>query len=110
MSGMLGSFSDAPGGGKEELQEVMLSIGAEYSYQNQFFARAGYFYESKYKGDRRFLTVGLGVKYNVFGLNILSNTLRFSLLFDIDDLSKLILPDGDKKKKDDKKDDRKEKK
>ncbi len=124
MSGMLGSFSDAPGGGKEELQEVMLSIGAEYSYQNQFFARAGYFYESKYKGDRRFLTVGLGVKYNVFGLNIaylvpsgsginrnpLSNTLRFSLLFDIDDLSKLILPDNDKKKKDDKKDDRKEKK
>nr|MBP6316445.1 type IX secretion system outer membrane channel protein PorV [Chitinophagaceae bacterium] len=124
MSGMLGSFSDAPGGGKEELQEVMLSIGAEYSYQNQFFARAGYFYESKYKGDRRFLTVGLGVKYNVFGLNIaylvpsgsginrnpLSNTLRFSLLFDIDDLSKLILPDGDKKKKEDKKDDRKEKK
>lgn len=128
MSGMLGSFSDAPGGGKEELQEVMLSIGAEYSYQNQFFARAGYFYESKYKGDRRFLTVGVGVKYNVFGLNIaylvpsgsginrnpLSNTLRFSLLFDIDDLSKLILPDNDKKKKDnnkdDKKDDRKEKK
>jgi hypothetical protein len=128
MSGMLGSFSDAPGGGKEELQEVMLSIGAEYSYQNQFFARAGYFYESKYKGDRRFLTVGVGVKYNVFGLNIaylvpsgsginrnpLSNTLRFSLLFDIDDLSKLILPDGDNKKKekknDDKKDERKEKK
>lgn len=124
MSGMLGSFGDAPGGGKEELQEVMLSIGAEYSYQNQFFARAGYFYESKYKGDRRFLTVGVGVKYNVFGLNIaylvpsgsgisrnpLSNTLRFSLLFDIDDLGKLILPDKDKKKNDDKKDDRKEKK
>lgn len=111
MSGMLGSFSDAPGGGKEELQEVMLGIGAEYAYQNQFFARAGYFYESKYKGDRRFLTVGLGVKYNVFGLNVaylvpsgsgvsrnpLSNTLRFSLLFDIEDLGKLILPDGDKK-------------
>lgn len=124
MSGMLGSFGDAPGGGKEELQEVMLSIGAEYSYQNQFFARAGYFYESKYKGDRRFLTVGVGVKYNVFGLNIaylvpsgsginrnpLSNTLRFSLLFDVDDLSKLILPDDDKKKKADKKDDRTEKK
>lgn len=124
MSGMLGSFSDAPGGGKEELQECMLSIGAEYSYQNQFFARAGYFYESKYKGDRRFLTVGVGVKYNVFGLNIaylvpsgsginrnpLSNTLRFSLLFDVDDLSKLILPNDDKKKKDDKKDERSEKK
>lgn len=126
MSGMLGSFGDAPGGGKEELQEVMLSIGAEYSYQNQFFARAGYFYESKYKGDRRFLTVGVGVKYNVFGLNIaylvpsgsginrnpLSNTLRFSLLFDIDDLNKLLLPNDDKKKKKDdkKKDEREEKK
>ena len=104
----------------------MLSIGAEYSYQNQFFARAGYFYESKYKGDRRFLTVGVGVKYNVFGLNIaylvpsgsginrnpLSNTLRFSLLFDIDDLNKLLLPNDDKKKKkkDEKKDEREEKK
>lgn len=135
MSGMLGSFGDAPGGMKEELQEVMLSIGAEYSYQNQFFARAGYFYESKYKGDRRYLTVGVGVKYSVFGLNIaylvpsgsginrnpLSNTLRFSLLFDVDDLGKLLVPDDAKKKakddrskkddrKDDKKDDRKEKK
>jgi hypothetical protein len=117
MSGILGSFGDAPGGGSEELKEVMVGIGAEYSYQNQFFARAGYFYENKYKGDRRFLTVGVGVKYSMFGLNFaylvpsgsginrnpLSNTLRFSLLFDVDDLGKLILP------KDDTKDERKEK-
>jgi hypothetical protein len=120
MSGVFGSFSDAPGGGSEELKEVMLSIGAEYSYQNQFFARAGYFYESKYKGDRRFLTVGIGVKYNVFGLNFaylvpsgsgisrnpLSNTLRFSLLFDFADLNKILLPKG----KDDDDDERKKKK
>lgn len=121
INGMFGSFSDAPGGGSEELKEVMLSLGAEYSYQNQFFVRAGYFYESKYKGDRRFLTVGVGVKYNIFGLNFaylvpsgsgisrnpLSNTLRFSLLFDFADLNKILLPKG---KDDDKKDERKKKK
>ncbi|HNF72674.1 MAG TPA: type IX secretion system outer membrane channel protein PorV [Chitinophagaceae bacterium] len=104
MSGILGSFGDATGGGSEELREVMIGIGAEYGYQNQFFARAGYFYESKQKGDRRFLSVGLGVKYNVFGLNFaylvpsgsgvsrnpLSNTLRFSLLFDFADFSKIV--------------------
>ncbi|MBK7762606.1 MAG: type IX secretion system outer membrane channel protein PorV [Bacteroidetes bacterium] len=104
ISGIFGSFGDATGGGSEELREVMLSIGAEYAYQNQFFARAGYFYESKQKGDRRFLSLGLGVKYNVFGLNFaylvpsgagvsrnpLSNTLRFSLLFDFDDFSKIV--------------------
>ncbi len=117
LSGMFGSFGDAPGGGSEELKEVMVGIGAEYSYQNQFFARAGYFYENRYKGDRRFLTVGIGVKYSMFGLNFaylvpsgsginrnpLSNTLRFSLLFDVEDLGKLVKPD------DDDKDDRKEK-
>ena len=125
MSGVLGSFGDAPGGMSEELKEVMLSIGAEYSYQNQFFARAGYFYESKLKGDRRFLTVGVGVKYSMFGLNFaylvpsgsginrnpLSNTLRFSLLFDFDSLEKIVF--GTKKDDDDKdskKTDRKEKK
>lgn len=127
MSGVLGSFGDAPGGMSEEIKEIMLSLGAEYSYQNQFFARAGYFYESKLKGDRRFLTVGVGVKYSIFGLNFsylvpsgsginrnpLSNTLRFSLLFDFDDLNKVVF--GSKKEDDDdkdskSKDDRKEKK
>ncbi len=103
ISGVFGSFSDATGGSGEELREVMLSLGAEYAYQNQFFARAGYFYESKQKGDRRFLSLGVGVKYNVFGLNFaylvpsgsgvsrnpLSNTLRFSLMFDFADFSAL---------------------
>jgi hypothetical protein len=127
MSGVFGSFGDAPGGMSEEMKEVMMSIGAEYSYQNQFFARAGYFYESKYKGDRRFLTVGVGVKYSMFGLNFaylvpsgsginrnpLSNTLRFSMVFDFDDLNKVVFGsknDDDDDKKSKSKDDRKEKK
>jgi hypothetical protein len=98
LTGAFSSFSDAPGKGKEELSEINTSLGLEYAYQNQFFARAGYSYEAKYKGDRKFATVGLGFKYNVFTLNLsyviqsgnnvnrnpLSNTLRFSLLFDFD--------------------------
>jgi hypothetical protein len=95
------SFGDAPGGFKEELKEFQVSLGAEYSYNDQFFVRAGYFYEDKTKGNRKYFTVGLGVKYNVFGLNFsylvpsgsgvnrnpLSNTLRFGLIFDLDDIS-----------------------
>jgi hypothetical protein len=90
------SFGDAPGGFSEELKEFQISTGLEYTYNNQFAMRAGYFYENKYKGNRRYFTVGVGVKYNVFGLNFsylapsgsglsqnpLSNTLRFSLVFD----------------------------
>ena len=93
------SFGDAPGGFKEELKEFQVSIGGEYSYNDQFFVRAGYFYEDKTKGNRKYFTVGLGLKYNVFGLNFsylvpsgsgvnrnpLSNTLRFGLVFDLDD-------------------------
>lgn len=97
LSGMFSSFGDAPGGISEELQEVTVSLGGEYSYNDQFFVRAGYFYENKNKGNRKFATAGLGVKYNMFGLNFsylvpsgngiqrnpLSNTLRFSLVFDL---------------------------
>ncbi len=93
-----GSFGDAPGGLKEEVKELQVSAGAEFWYQNQFALRAGYFFEDKTKGNRRYFTVGLGVKYNIFGLNFsyllpsgsgvtqnpLSNTLRFSVLFDLD--------------------------
>ncbi|RYD58342.1 MAG: type IX secretion system outer membrane channel protein PorV [Sphingobacteriales bacterium] len=100
VSGVFGSFGDAPGGMKEELKEYQVSLGAEYWYQNQFAVRAGYFYENKFKGDRKYFTVGLGVRYNVFNLNFsylvpsgssvnrnpLSNTFRFSLLFDFDEL------------------------
>lgn len=104
VSGVLGSFSDAPGGAKEELREFQFSLGAEYWYQNQFALRAGYFYENELKGDRKYLTVGGGVRYNVFNLNFaylvpsgaagsinrnpLSNTFRFSLLFEFDKLQK----------------------
>ncbi|MCB9045738.1 MAG: type IX secretion system outer membrane channel protein PorV [Chitinophagales bacterium] len=100
VSGMLGSFGDAPGGFSEEMKEIQISAGAEYWYQQQFAVRAGYFYENKYKGDRKYFTVGVGVRYNVFGLNFaylipsgsginrnpLSNTFRFSLLFEFDKL------------------------
>lgn len=93
--GMFGSFSDAPGGGKEELREINYSVGMEYWYNHLFAIRAGYFYEHPTKGNRQFFTIGAGVKYNVFGLdfayliptqqrNPLENTLRFTLTFDFD--------------------------
>ncbi|MBI2967474.1 MAG: type IX secretion system outer membrane channel protein PorV [Bacteroidetes bacterium] len=94
VDGMLGSFSDAPGGFREELNEVTLSVGAEYWYDRQFALRAGYFYEDDNKGARQFFTIGAGLKYNVFGLDFgylipteqkhpLENTLRFTLNFDL---------------------------
>ena len=93
-SGILGSFADAQGGLREEIKEVSISIGAEYWYDKQFAFRGGYYWESAEKGNRRFFTVGAGIKYNVFGIDLsyliptsvipnpLDNTLRFSLLFD----------------------------
>ncbi len=98
LEGVFSSFSDAPGGFSEELREFTFALGSEYWYQDQFAVRAGYFYEDKTKGARQYATVGLGVKFNVFGLNFsyivptnssfggrmpLSNTLRFSLIFDV---------------------------
>ncbi len=96
------SFGDAPDGFGEELKEFQVSLGGEYWYNNQFALRAGYFFESKEKGNRRYFTAGLGLKYNIFGFNFayllpsgsgvnrnpLSNTLRFSVLFDLDGGSK----------------------
>ena len=91
---LISSFSDAPEGFSEELKEIMYSVGIEYWYDKQFAVRAGYYNEHRQKGGRKFVTVGLGLKYNVFGLNFsylvpttnqrnpLDNTLRFSLLFD----------------------------
>ncbi len=95
-SGILGSFGDAPGGIGEEFQEISYSVGVEYWYDRQFAVRAGYYFEHPLKGDRQFLTVGAGLKYNVFGFDIsylvptsntqnpLDNTLRFTLLFDFE--------------------------
>jgi hypothetical protein len=94
--GIFGSFSDAPGGFTEELQELTYSVGLEYWYDKQFALRAGYFYENALKGNRKFLTLGCGIKYNVFGINLsylipttnnrspLSNTIRFSISYDFD--------------------------
>lgn len=98
VSSWFSSFGDAPGGFSEELKEFQVSVGAEYMYNNQFALRTGYFYEDKLKGNRRYFTMGVGIKYSSFGLdfsyllpsgsgvdrNPLSNTLRFSLHFDID--------------------------
>lgn len=95
--GMFSSFSDAPGGFSEELKEINISTGLEYWYNNVFAVRGGYFYEHPTKGGRQFFTMGAGLKYNVFNLNFsylvpttnlqggnpLENTLRFSLLFDL---------------------------
>lgn len=98
------SFSDAPGIWrsdstrsvfKEEMREINLSIGAEYWYAKQFAIRAGYFHEHATKGNRKFFTFGIGLKMNVFGLDVsyliptiqhhpLENTLRFTLLFDVE--------------------------
>ena len=90
---MIQSFYDAPGGFKEEMQEVMWALGLEYSYRNLFFFRTGYFHESPYKGNRQFISLGAGIKYSVFGIDVsyliatqqyhpLANTLRFTLNFD----------------------------
>lgn len=97
ISSWFSSFSDAGSFGNE-LKEYQVSVGGEYSYNDQFALRAGYFYEDKLKGNRKYFTLGAGLKYNVFGLNFsylvpsgngvsrnpLSNTLRFSLVFDLD--------------------------
>ncbi len=92
-SGILGSFGDAPGGFTEELQEFYFSLGAEYWYNKQFAVRLGYFFEHQNKGNRKYLTAGLGLNYQEFGLNVsylvptsnqrsaLDNTLRFSVTY-----------------------------
>jgi len=98
VSGMFGSFADAPGGFNEELAELMWSVGTEYWYDNQFALRAGFFYEHPLKGNRKYITLGAGLRYNVFGLdfsylvpleqrNPLENTLRFTLVFNFDKVS-----------------------
>jgi hypothetical protein len=98
VSGMLQSFYDAPGGFNEELKEINICFGVEYWYAKQFSIRAGYFYEAPTKGNRKYVTLGAGLRYSIFGLdfaylipveqrNPLENTLRFTLLFDFDKIS-----------------------
>jgi hypothetical protein len=99
VSSIFSSFSDAPGGMSEELKEINIAAGAEYWYNKQFALRAGYYYEDKTKGNRKFFTAGAGLKMNVFALdfsyllavaqnNPLANTLRFTLSFDFEAFSK----------------------
>ena len=101
ISGIFKSFSDAPGGFKEELEEIRWSIGGEYVYNDKFSLRAGYHHESENKGNRKYFTVGAGFKMNVFSLdagyviataksNPLDQTLRFTLSFDMDGLKDLF--------------------
>jgi len=103
VSAMTNSFSKG-----DQIKEIDASLGLEYWYQHQFAVRAGYFYEDKSNGDRQYVTCGLGVHYNIFTLNAsyiipegsgitrnpLSNTVRFSLLFEFDKLSTLISDDS----------------
>lgn len=95
LQGIFGSFSDAPGGFKEELREITLSAAIEYWYNDLFAIRGGTFNESKYKGNRKYMTLGFGVRYKDFGLdfaylvpfvrnNPLAETLRFSLHFNFE--------------------------
>jgi len=95
MVGMIHSFYDAPGGFKEEMQEINFSVGTEYWYAQQFAIRGGFFYENVNKGNRKYFTLGAGFRYNVLGIdfsylipietqNPLEHTLRFSLLINFD--------------------------
>jgi hypothetical protein len=93
IQGMVQSFYDAPDGFSEEMQEIMISVGGEYWYRDQFAVRAGYFHEAEKKGNRKYFTVGIGLKLNIFSLDFsylvpsggrtspLANTMRFTLGF-----------------------------
>ncbi|MCS6832991.1 MAG: type IX secretion system outer membrane channel protein PorV [Flammeovirgaceae bacterium] len=94
LSGMFGSFNDAPNGFSEELREFYFATGVEYWYNDIFAARGGYFYENRYKGNRQYFTLGVGLRYQKFGIDFayliatqrqhpLEDTLRFTLLFNL---------------------------
>ena len=105
---LFSSFSDAPGGFKEELREINLSTGLEYNYNDLLYARGGYFYENPEKGGRQYVSLGLGVRYQVFGIdgtylvptgansqaNPLAQTIRVSLHFNLNKLSEAFDENG----------------
>lgn len=95
LGGVFGSFGDAPDGASEEFQEFTMSTGIEYWYKELFAVRGGYFLEAEDKGNRKFFTVGVGFRYQKFGLDFaylipqrqnhpLAETLRFTLVFNFD--------------------------
>ena len=101
IKGIFKSFNDAPGGFKEELEEIQWSVGAEYVYHDQFSLRAGYHHESESKGNRKYFTIGGGFRMSVFSLDVgyvistaqsnpLDQTLRFTLAFDMDGIKDLF--------------------
>lgn len=101
IGGMFKSLGDAPGGFKEELREMNLSVGLQYSYNKKFLVRGGYFNENKYKGNRKYFAVGAGFNLSIFQLNAaylisvaqtnpLDRTLRFSLGFDLGGLREIF--------------------
>lgn len=101
ITGIFKSFADAPGGFKEEMEEITISAGLEYSYNNRFFVRAGYHHEAENKGNRKYFTVGAAFKMSVFQIdaayviattqsNPLDQTMKFSLAFDMDGIKDLI--------------------
>jgi hypothetical protein len=106
ISGVFGSFTDAPGGLTQELQEIRFSPGIEYWYNDLFAVRGGFHYENKNVGNRKYATLGLGIRYNTFGLdfaylipiaqnNPLAETLRFTLHFDFAKQAKTTRPPSD---------------
>lgn len=101
VTGVFKSFTDSPGGFSGETQEILVSLGAEYSYNDQFFLRGGYYYENENMGNRNYFSFGAGFRMSVFQLdaaylvstvpsNPLDQTLRFSLSFDMDGLKSLF--------------------
>lgn len=94
------SFADAPGGFKEEMQELQYGVGLEYSYDRKFFARVGYSHENRWKGNRRYATLGAGFHLSIFNLDVsycigaagnpLNNTMRFTLGFDLAGIKDLV--------------------
>jgi len=103
IEGIFSSFGDAPAGGEEEFKEITWAVGAEYLYNEQFALRAGYFHEAQAKGNRQHFTLGVGIKYQVFGIDLaylinangrqnpLNNTIRFTLRFRFDDADSEII-------------------
>ena len=99
IAGVFQSFYDAPAGAEEELKEITIGTGLEYWYNKQFAIRGGYFHESETKGNRKYFTIGAGLRLNVFGLDFsylvptqgtnspLANTFRFSLTFDFEGIA-----------------------
>ena len=103
ISSIFSSFTDAPGRLKEEIQEVTVSTGAEYWYRRQFAVRAGYFNESQYKGNRKYFTTGVGIRLNIAAIDVsyvipvehnnpLANTIRFTVLFNVESFLKRKKP------------------